>query len=749
MAETRRARGLLRSGDAVHSLLLEGLKLLFLLALAFDAGAQATRPTVALALGGGGARGGAHIGVLQALEALRIPVDCIAATSMGALVGGAYAAGISPEEISDLVRETDWINIFDDSAGRAEINLRRKELEDKYFSGLEFGVTSKGLRYREGAVAGEKLKLFFNRLVRAELGERPIEELPIPISIIATDIGNGDRVAIRSGELTTAMRASMSVPGLIAPVVREGRKLVDGGLTDNLPVQEARSLCKADVVIAVNVGSPLYKPEEVTGVFTVLGQVVNLLTEQNVAKSRAAIGGNDVYVEVDLGDIGATQFTRQLEAADRGRLAMEAMADTLKRLTVPQAVYSAWREKRQLAKPRELPVIDEVQVADTRYVNPRKIRRGIRQEEGKPLDPQKLNADLVQEYSQGDLQSLDYSVLHERNKTILRITPMEKSWGPDYLRFGLNFSSDFRSESTYQLRALYQRTWLNALGGEWLVAAQIGSDQNIGTEFYQPFDSRQRFFATPYARTSLRKLGIYVDGDRLANYRIQDSRAGLDVGTNLGVYGQFRAGWMERRLGSVLDTGPDFFPNVTERVSGPRAALAIDTYDQPFFPTRGIKLDVTHFDAHRVSSNVEEYSRSEARFGAAGTLGSWTVLGGLEGGYTGKGSLPLGDAFTLGGPRRLSGFATDQLLGGEYAFGRLEAQYRLTLPMPVFGLSLIGGLLAESGRMNKRITETGLSGWQNSFGAYLAASTALGPFYIGFADAKNGKGRFYLFIGSP
>jgi NTE family protein len=187
---------------------------LLLLFAALDAAGQAAaRPKVGLVLGGGGARGGAHLGVLQVLEELRVPIDCIAATSMGALVGGAYAAGISPGETIELVRETDWINIFDDSAGRSGLNLRRKEIEDRYFSGLEFGVTRDGLRYREGAVAGEKLKLFFNRLVRAELGERPIENLPIPISIIATDIGNGDRVAIRSGELTSAMRASMSVRG--------------------------------------------------------------------------------------------------------------------------------------------------------------------------------------------------------------------------------------------------------------------------------------------------------------------------------------------------------------------------------------------------------------------------------------------------------------------------------------------------------------------------------------------------------
>jgi NTE family protein len=514
-------------------------------------------------------------------------------------------------------------------------------------------------------------------------------------------------------------------------------------------VQEARALCKADVVIAVNVGSPLYKPEEVTGVVTVLGQVVNLLTEQNVAKSRAALGGNDVLLDVEMGDIGATQFNRQLEAAEFGRQAMRAHADELKRLALPPAEYVQWHSQRLATKRPAPPIIDEVQVAQTRFVNPNKIRDGIRQQEGQALDPQKLAADLVQEYSQGDLQALDYSVLHERDKTILRITPLEKAWGPDYLRFGLNLSSDFRTESSYQLRALYQKTWLNSLGAEWLVAGQIGSNQSIGTEFYQPFDSRQLLFVAPAASTSLRKLGIYVDGDRLATYRIQDSRAGVDLGANLGVYGQLRAGWIERRLGSVLDTGPDFFPNVTERVGGPRAGFAVDTYDQPFFPTRGVKLDVTHFDAHRVSSNVQEYSRTEARFGAAGTLGSWTVLGGLEGGYTGKGTLPLGDAFTLGGPRRLSAFATDQLLGGEYAFGRIEAQYRLTLPVPVLGLSFIGGLIAESGRMNKRITETALTGWQNSFGAYLAASTAFGPLYFGFSDARNGKGRVYLFIGTP
>ena len=310
------------------------------LACAFAAQA-AERPKVGLVLGGGGARGGAHLGVIEVLEELRVPVDCVAGTSMGALVGGAYAAGVAPRDITELVAQTDWIAIFDDTAGRDSVNLRRKELDDRFYGGIEFGVSKHGLAFREGALAGEKLKLFFNQLTRADLGDRNIEDLPMPLAIVATDIGHGTRQVMRTGNLTSAMRGSMSVPGLLAPVLRDGVKLVDGGLTDNLPVGEVIDLCHPDVVIAVNVGSPLFKPEEVKGIGTVLGQVVNLLTEQNVAASLARLRGGDIYLQPDLGDIHATEFTRQLEAAELGRKAMRSIAPRLAKLSLPPRVPSS------------------------------------------------------------------------------------------------------------------------------------------------------------------------------------------------------------------------------------------------------------------------------------------------------------------------------------------------------------------------------------------------------------------------
>lgn len=712
--------------------------------------AEGARPKVGLVLGGGGARGGAHLGVLEVLEELRVPFDCVAGTSMGAIAAGAYAAGVAPAEIRSAIARTDWTALFDDSAGRDAVSLRRKEIDDRYYSGLEFGVTRDGLRYREGAVAGEKIKLFFNALVRGDLGERRIERLALPLTLIATDIGTGERVAMRDGSLTSAMRASMSVPGAIAPVVRDGRKLVDGGLVDNLPVQEVRDRCGAEVVIAVNVGSPLLKPEEVTGVLSVVGQVVNLLTEQNVAKSLALLGPRDVYMRPELGDITAADFNRQLDAAETGRRAALAVADRLQALAVSPEAYKAWRAGVRMDPSPTPPVVDEIRIARTRFVNTDELRASIRQQEGAPLDSRALEKDLVLVHSRGDLTSLDYSVLRERDRTILQLTPIEKSWGPDYLRFGLNISSDFRSESPYNLRALYRRTWLNAYGGEWLTSLQLGSNQGFATEYYQPLDLRQRWFVRPFIGASQRKLGLFFDGDRLAEYRVRDSRAGLEVGANLDVHGQARFGWLERRVRATKDTGDPLLPDSRGTVGGLTGTLALDSQDFAFFPTRGYRASLDYFEAFRQSSLGGRYGRVEGSAGGAWSPGDLVLLGTVQGGRATRGTLPLGDAFALGGQGRLSAFAPGQIIGTEaYGLLSLQAQYRLTRPLPVLGLSVMAGLSFETGYMKSPVTEPNLTGAVNSYGLYLASNTVFGPMYLGYGWSKERSGRVFLFIGTP
>ncbi|MBL0143110.1 MAG: patatin-like phospholipase family protein [Betaproteobacteria bacterium] len=720
---------------------------------AFPQASVATRPKVGLVLGGGGARGGAHLGVLEVLEELRVPFDCVAGTSMGALVSGAFVAGVTLPDMTEKIAKTDWARMFDDTAGRDQVGLRNKQFDDRFYSGLEFGVTKDGLRYREGAVAGEKIKLFFNDLVRADLGDRRIEQLPLPLTLIATDIGTGERVAMRSGELTSAMRASMSVPGAIAPVERDGHKLVDGGLVDNLPVQEVRDRCGAEVVIAVNVGSPLYKPEEVTSVLSVMGQMVNLLTEQNVSKSLSLLGPRDIYMRPALGEFSAMAFSHQLEAAAIGREAALGVADKLRALSVSPEEYRAWQAKLRTLPRHSPPVVDEVRVATTRFVNPEELRAGVRQKDGEVLDSQKLSEDLVLLYSRGDLQTLDYSVLSEREKTILRLAPSEKAWGPDYLRFGINLATDFSSDTPYNLRALFRKTWINSFGGEWLTIVQVGSKQAVGMEFYQPLDYRQRTFIRPYAAFTQRTAGLYFDGDRLADYSLREGHVGLDVGLNLGIYGMASVGLLEQKGRSSLSTGSPVLPDSKGNIGGISASVALDTLDFAFFPTKGYKADLDFFQAERVSDNLSKYGRVDGRLGGAWSPnGDYILLGSVQGGMATQGNPPLNDAFSLGGFRRLSAFAPGQILGVDaYGVATVEAQYRLNKPIPILGLSVLAGVTYEAGYMKNPITEPNLTGGINSFGVYLASNTAFGPIYFGYSttSAKDRGGRVYFFIGTP
>jgi NTE family protein len=451
----------------------------------------------------------------------------------------------------------------------------------------------------------------------------------------------------------------------------------------------------------------------------------------------------------ELGDITAADFGRQLEAAGIGRKTALDAAESLRRYSVGAAEYEAWRARLRGAAPAHTAKIDAIEIGGTRYINPTIVREALAQKEGEPLDVPALDKDLIRIYSSGDLQTIDYSVLTERDKRILRVTPVEKPLGPDYVRFGLNLYSDFRGDARYNIRALLRRSWLNSRGGEWLAALQIGSEQRLRTEFYQPLDPRQVWFVRAYVDALEDQVPLWFEGDRVAEYEVTSVEGSVDAGANLGRHGQARIGWVERKGHGALETGLPILPNVDHRVGGARATLAIDTLDFAFFPTRGYKVDAEVFDAQRVPEGEGKYGTAQLRLGAAWTLRDFILVGAAEHGAATHGTLPLTDYFSLGGPRRLSGFGTGQLRGDEYTYGRAELQYKLTKPIPLLGLSVIAGVQAEAGRMRNPVTEPSLTGWQQSYGLYLAANSAFGPMYLGYSDAKNGKGRFYFFIGTP
>ena len=715
---------------------------LLLLAVAAQAAQAADRLRVGLVLGGGGARGAAHIGVLEVLERLRVPVDCVAGTSMGALVAGAWAAGIAPSQMRDELARANWPDMFQDNPEFAELSYRNKRLSQRFLPGSEIGITDDGLRVPPGVVLGQKIKLFFNSLVHANLGEREMQQLALPLSIIATDIGTGERVVFRDGSLTSAMRASMSVPGLLAPVEYRGRKLVDGGLVDNVPIREVRERCSAEVVIAVNVGSPLLAPEEVGSLLTVSAQMVNILTEQNVAQSLATLKPGDITIKPDLDGISAADFERHREAADRGRAAAEAMASRLSALSVEPAQYAQWW-RRIAARERPQPRVDEIEIAGLQRVNPDAVHAHIRQQEGEALDTGKLEQDLLRIFGDGWYAGVDYALLSTRERNVLRVTPLEKSWGPDYLRFGVNLEVADQG-ATFDLRVGYQKTWLNRLGAELLLVGQIGSTMGAGAEFYQPFDPAQRFFVQPALAVQRRIIGIYQDDLKFAEYRIGTRAAEVAFGANLGRLGQARLGWQQKQLDSSLETGLPFFPTGTTRFGGAFVSVDLDQFNRLYFPSEGWATKLRYF-----STSDRDFSRLDASAEIVHTIGRYVL--GAEVAYTGSpnGKLPFFDASSLGGFLNMSAFAKGQLLGDDVTYAQLRAERILgTFPLGLRG-DLRLGLAIETARRGVAFTETRHTGWLNSTTLYVGGETPLGPVFLGYGYSTGGVWNAYFFLGTP
>ncbi|MBI5719752.1 MAG: patatin-like phospholipase family protein [Burkholderiales bacterium] len=713
---------------------------------------SARRPKVGLVLGGGGARGAAHIGVLEALENLRVPVDCVAGTSMGALVAGAWVAGISPAQMREELARADWADMFQDNPDYAELNHRNKRLSQRFLPGSETGLTAGGAVTPPGVVSAQKIKLFFNRLVRADAGERRIEELPLPVSIIATDIGTGARVVLREGSLTQAMRASMSVPGLLAPLELEGRKLVDGGLTDNLPVREVRERCGAEVVIAVNVGTTPLKPEEVRGLLTVSAQVIALLTEQNVQATIATLTPRDIVIQPDLGSIGAADFERHADAALRGRIAADASAARLKALAVGEAAWMRWRQGLAVGLPdptRSRPRIHEVQVVGLSRVSEAVVRRYLAQAVGEPLDTKALDQALGRVYGDGWYERVDYAVLREGERNVLRVMPVEKGWGPDYLRLGLRLDSNLSQGSSYLLRAGYHRTWMVPMGAEMLVVGELGSSTGASVEWLQPLTADREWFADLMAEYRRERSDYFFLEQRVAEYRSVRYRFEATGGYNLSLVGTLRAGWRQTRVSRELETGIDILAAVPERGSGGWLLAAdLDRLDRLYFPRSGWSAAAEWYHGH-TGGDGSDYTRTSLDLRGAAPWRDY-VLGSRftwVGSPTGR--LPIHDSGRLGGFLNLTAFASGQLIGDDVAYAHVRGERIIgRLPLGLRGDMRLG-LAVESGKIAKPYTVQKRNGWLHSLAVYLGGETPLGPVYLGVGYGSGGSTNAYLFIGTP
>jgi len=710
--------------------------------LATATGSGAARPKIGLVLAGGGARGAAHVGLLKVIEELHIPIDYVAGTSTGSIVGGLYASGMSPEQIEKAMRSIDWNAIFDDSPPRQDRSLRRKTDDQLYLVKAKMGLSDEGVKFPLAVVDGQKFDLLLNRLLMPVAQVHDFDHLPIPFRAVATDLETGGEVVLGKGNLARSIRASMAVPGAFDPVEIDGRLLVDGGLANNVPVSVARAM-GADVVIVGDLSVPLLTREQMKSVFSVLEQLSNFLTVRNVEAQLASLTDKDIRVPIGpaLGDIGAADFDRLGEAMPIGEQAAREMASRLETLAVSDDAYRKYIAALRTSQDKR-PVIDFVRIDNKSRLGSDLISARLHVTPGKPLDIAQLEADIGRVYGLDVFESVRYSIVNEDGRTGLLIDAKEKPWGPGYLQLGLGFTDNFQGDNRFHLGAAYLLTGINALNGELRLAAQIGDEPLIGGEIYQPLDPLSRYFVTTKAVLQRQNLYLWDSNDVTAQYNLDQFLTELGVGRELGTWGEARLGyrWATGKADvRVAEPGnQDFDFNKGEAF----LRLSADKLDNVSFPRDGYTGKLEWLASRSALGADNDFDQISLSYAQVQSWGRNTLGLGLRLGSTLNDDAPIQSLYHAGGVTSLSGFQQDQLSGQDV--GILRAVYYRKLG-DLKLLPMYAGATLEYGNV-----------WQNGIAfnnsilagsAFLGADTPIGPVYAAYGHAEGGNGSFYLYLG--
>jgi NTE family protein len=712
-----------------------------------------SRPKIGLALSGGGARGAAHIGVIKVLEELRIPIDYIAGTSMGALVGAAYASGTSISELERRLEATDWEDLLTDTSPREDRSFTRKEEDQTRLLKLELGVKDGSVRLPAGAISGQKLDTLFSLITRNAPGSTDFDRLPIPFRAVATDAETGRMVVFARGRLPDAMRASMSVPGAIAPYPIGDKIYLDGGLTRNLPIDVVRQM-GADIVIAVNISSPLLKRNEITSIVGVSLQMINILTEQNMRASLDSLKPEDFLISPALDTIGSTDFSLVADAITLGAAATRERAPQLEKLTLPLAIFAAHRNT-QVAR-AAIPFtandrIDEIRVSGLQRANEQELRRTLGLNAGDPVDFKKLNIGISRLYGTGYFERVNYGLTTEGRRNILVVNALEKPWGPNYLRFGLSMAADTAGEGRFNLLMRYQQTQFNSAGAEWTNDLQVGRDRRFSTQFQQPFGGTgiaNSLSILPAMEVTRRPIDLYLEGKRAGQYQITGEMGSVDFGADLGRDAIARLGVVRGNTQAAVNIGA-LLPDFTSRQGGMRFRVLYDNLDDANFPRAGRNASFDYFASLKSIGATEQYRKMEFNYQDNISFGRHTVAFAGRYGRISEGTAPIFDQFSLGGFLQLSGFRPGELIGETVSLGRFSYYQQMSNLQNPFGKHIYAGVSVEMGRASGNLSLLSDGQLKSSHGMFLGFDTVLGPLFIGYGKALHRSTNFYFFLGQP
>ena len=706
---------------------------------------EAPRPKVGLVLSGGAARGLAHIGVLKALEEQGIKIDAIAGTSMGAVVGGLYASGYKIDELEKLALNIDWQQALSDAPPREDVPFRRKQDDRDFLVKQKLSFRDDGsLGLPLGVIQGQNLALLLESLLAHTSDTRDFDKLPIPFRAVATDIANGEKVVFRKGHLPQVIRASMSIPAVFAPVELDGRLLVDGGMTDNIPLDVAREM-GVDVAIVVDIGTPLRNSKQLTTVVDVLNQSITLMTRRNSEEQLAALKPSDVLIQPALAAFGVTDFGKAQDMIDAGYRAtriLDARLAVLKSAESQDAELNAARSPGQ-----RTPIITAIKVENNSKVDDDVIRYYIRQHIGEPLDLGRLHSDMGTLYGLDYFEQVQYRVVHKGQDHTLVISARGKRSGTDYLRVGLNLSDDMRGDSAFNLGASYRVNGINRLGAEWLTRAQIGDKQELYSEFYQPLDVGSRYFIAPSVVFEAQNVDAVLDNDPIAQYRVERYGMALNVGRQIGNNGEVRFGVGEAWGKADVRIGDQDLPSEHFNEGFYSLKYSYDSLDNVYYPHEGKDISLTLLQFEPSLGSDTRYRQWEFKLDKAMSRGPDTLILGGRYGRTLDDTNVVTSSFLLGGARQLSGFREDAISGQNVSLLRAVYYRRLTprayLPLD---FPLYAGASLERGRAWNNDNEFD-SGYINAASVFIGFDTPLGPLNFSYGLNDANEQAVYLNLG--
>lgn len=711
-----------------------------------------THPKIAVVLSGGGARGFAHVGVLQWLEEHHIPVDMVVGTSMGGLIGGMYSMGMTPQELQEMIAAIDWAELFRPVPAYDSLSFRRKEDRRAFPNHLEFGLRG-GLKIPPGVNTGHAIGLLLNRYTLPYSMVNDFDQLPIPFRCVATDMVEAKQVILRSGSLSMALQATMAIPGVFYPVEISGQILAsDGGLLNNVPTDVAETM-NPDIIIAVNIGTPLGKRESLDNLGGMLSQIISVTMNQNIVNNLdpSLHPKLKVIVQPDLKEYTTFDFDRYRQIADLGYREAEHMSSDLLGYALPEAEWEAYLQARRNRMRREsdLPSPEFIRITGTSVQSQARMQQILDQNVSKPVEPDSLEKELTTIWGNGEYAGLSYELVEEGGKPGLLVHAREKGYAPPILNLGLEVNNTQTDVFDFNLRGRVTLMNLSHPGTEWRIDTSIGSHISAELEYYRLL-GRTRFFIAPRASYDRTKSGYFRDQVEIGEYELDSELLGADIGYNLNSTDEFRIGYDFGHQKGTVRIGDPGLPEGGGKSSAAHLDWVHDSVDSAVIPTHGARIAsslIWNFDVpigtpQEVDQAFPQGSLRGTFFFPLGKKNTLFVLG--EGDTSFHHSAPGLNKFALGGLFRISAASRNEFLGNHAVYGGVGYLRTLGRLPYLIGEKFSAGVWYETGAAYNRWDD---ADFHHSVATGVIVETLLGPVFTGFGFGDGGRNNFFFAIG--